>query len=777
MSANNLINHPDLQRFAKQLATWTESIIENGRTPFRRVDLYPRIQTEQGVLQPPLIFWINRQSMMAGGILLLPERNLTLELERGRSCAEALGLRHFVTWETDRIRTWQLDGTETNQHQEFLFGDVDHPDCFRQQLEKLLETLKLLAVIGLIPANQLSAHYLHNLFLTTLELSLPPLLNSYRSQRAQDLETTSEDAERQATEANRQLLLQLLALLWHQQLPSAILPEKLERAIEICLPQLPEALQRGLTWKIAEQPASMPHETTVCFHHLLLRLRQLAWDQSKPRALTTLQLVIDDWFPPQPLNCSAQICCYPPGPQLSTATGVLLSDSPSLLAAASLLEHLLEQPVRQQHFGNLLQFTPDTLPAGTIQAALTDIRIPGRGERSQYAAMLRTSWPNRRFKLATNTPLWLWETVHLLGLYRGKEVLSLILPGRTLLLAVDEPFWPLLLENYKIISLDWREKQTLALKLVRATNRDQPITINTASGQQQLTPAEGFQLLRSQLLLALQLPVSVYQMCAEQLIPTGEESLSAAALAGLHIYSHSTLGRQLWQLLGNAPLPLTAAERLAQAKEIGWPHPESGILEELAKAETAEQNQHNHSDKLLAERLQCPDILEMALPVAGKKKPLPTRETLPAKLLKEQLIQQLQAEGLPTFPEKYLYFLEQPQMVRYRFAPPLSRRNEFLGQCELVDAGGQILQIYGEDLAQALLLCSYLEKNEVELPADGQQVALLLSQYRQDLKAFHQHLNELCFQQIEDAKAARKLAKSTWSKLALPPLKWLESQP
>ena len=70
------MNQPELQQFAQQLATWTELIIENGRTPFRRVDLYPEIHTAQGILQPPLVFWINRQSMMAGGILLLPELNL-----------------------------------------------------------------------------------------------------------------------------------------------------------------------------------------------------------------------------------------------------------------------------------------------------------------------------------------------------------------------------------------------------------------------------------------------------------------------------------------------------------------------------------------------------------------------------------------------------------------------------------------------------------------------------------------------------------------------------
>ncbi len=772
-----MMNHPDLQQFAKQLATWTELVIENGRTPFRRVDLYPQIQTEQGVLQPPVIFWINRQSMMAGGILLLPEQDLPTELERGRCCAEALGLRHFVTWETDRVRIWQLDGKTINQHQEFPLGNLEHPDSFRLLLEELLEALKLLAVIGLIPPGQLSAHYLHNLLQTTLEISLPPLLNNYRSQRAQETETTSGDADRQATEANRQLLLQLLALLWYQQLPSAILPEKLERAIEISLPQLPKSLQQALCWKITASKMALPHETMVCFHHLLLRLQQLSWDQPKERALTALQRLIDGWFPAQTQNSNAQICFYPEAPRLAAETDTLLSDSPALLAAAGLLEQLQEQPLRQQYSGNLLQFTPETLPAGRIQATLTRKRIPGRTVQQQYAALLRTSWPNRRFRLVSTTPLWLWETIHLLGLYRGAEILTLILPSQALTLAVEEPFWPLLLKNYQICSIVRRSEQSCELNLLRGTDVEQPIRIETGDDQRQVVPTWEIPLLRSRILLALQLPTTLYQLYANQLIPSGEESLSVSAQSGLKIYAESLLGRQLWRLLCDTPSPAAATELFSRATQISWPHPEVGLLEELALTSGADEDQLGSGDKLLAKRLQCPEVLDLQRPPGSRKTRPQVAENLPGKLLRQQLIKQLQDEGLPTFPEKYLYFLEQPQMVRYQFVAPLIVQQELLGQYELLDAAGQSILVYGEELVQALLLCSELQKNEVELPEDRQQLTLLLDQYRQDLRQFHQHLHELCFQRVENSKAALKLAKKTWAALELPPLKWLEAQP
>ncbi len=188
------MNNTDLQKFARQLADWAELIITNGRTPFRKVTLYTPLQTEQGQLNPPLIFWINRQSMMAGGLILLPEKDLAAELERGRCCAEALALRHFVTWETDRVRIWQVDQQQIQQHREFLIDQLDRPESFRHLLNELLEALKLLTVLGMVPPGELSVHYLHNLFLATLEISFGPLLDYYRSQGALDNSLSNHDA-------------------------------------------------------------------------------------------------------------------------------------------------------------------------------------------------------------------------------------------------------------------------------------------------------------------------------------------------------------------------------------------------------------------------------------------------------------------------------------------------------------------------------------------------------------------------------------------------------
>ena len=767
---------PDRQQFARQLANWTEQVIENGRTPFRRVDLYPAIQTQQGVLQPPLVFWINRQSMMAGGILLLPEQDLSSDLLRGRDCAEALGLRHFVTWETDRIRVWQLQDGATRQHQEFLFPHGCSHDNFRQQLESLLETLKLLAVIGMAPPDQLSAHYLHNLLQTSLSMSLPPLQNSFRSQRAQEAGADNGDADLRATEANRQLLLKLLALLWYRQLPSAILPDKLERAIELSLPKLPESLQQALRWEPADSPASMPHETMVCCHHLLLRLQQLAWDQPQKRALTALELLIGSWFPPPSEVVPAQVRLYPESPQLAEETVNILSDSPTLLAATALLERIREQPVRQQHFGNLLQFSPETLPLGNIDAVLTRMQIPGREQRQQFTTTLRTSWPNRRLKLSANTPLWLWEAIHLLGLYQQTEPLQLTMPDLLLQLPADEPIWAFMLEHYQVLSATRLPENRLKLGLKRGSAPGQLVQIHTLHQEGQFAAAAEPHQLRCQLILSLRLSEALYQLCTEKLVQSGVEALSETAISGLKTYSSSALGQHLWHLLCKGSQPDSDAEFSEQATGACWLQPETSILEQLALLSRTEQQHAGAVDKRLSELLQCPAIEHLESSATPTSKSTAGASNLPGVQLRKQLIRQLENEGLPTFPEKYLYFLEQPVMTSYSMTPPLRIQSELLGQCELIDAAGKIIQVYGEETVEALRLSSDLNKTSIDLPQDRQQVAQLLNHYREDLIEFQRHLNELCFSQVQNSTAARKLARKTWSELDLPPLKWLEKK-
>jgi hypothetical protein len=345
-----------LEQFALQLKNWAQDIIDHGRTPFRRVDCLPAIVTEAGVVRPPLIFWINRQSMMAGGIVLLPEKNLAEELERGRHCTEALGLGHFVTWETEQVRLWRISDGNISEEKRFPLPGTDHPDFFRHLLRDLIDALKIPAVTGAIPRGQLSHHYFHNLFNIAEELALPALTDAFRSQRAEEFEGIAFDVDQRALEANRLFLLQLLTALRFGLLPDILLPEDLGEVITTALERAPEPFNTSLVYRWDAAPLSLPNETAVCYHHLLLRLQQLCWTTPTQRMEQSLRNLLDLWYP-ESGNCpmeEANILVYPRTPAVSPNLRAVLSDSPLLLAGTAITRELASLPLPTFYYDSLM---------------------------------------------------------------------------------------------------------------------------------------------------------------------------------------------------------------------------------------------------------------------------------------------------------------------------------------------------------------------------------------------------------------------------------------
>ncbi|NOY13164.1 MAG: hypothetical protein GXP51_05620, partial [Deltaproteobacteria bacterium] len=682
------------------------------------------------------------------------------------------GLKHFVTWESKQVRIWQCESDGPHQHQQFNLEQADHPDGFRHLLGELLETLKLLAVVGLVPANELSPCYLHNLFQITLDLALPPLVNSYRSQRATEELSRSADADQLAYEADRLLLLQLLGLLWHQQLQSAILPEKFELAVQFSLPQLPEPLRAALSLSVTAAPPPLPHEAAVCFHHLQLRLRQLAWRQPEQRAIAGIQQLIAGWYPTQraPLP-QADVLLYPQYPALCTTAQLILSDSPALLAAIGLQQDLLRQPPQELVLGNLFQLELNDRTDLSINGVLTHQRLLSTTERHQFATLLRTSWPNRRFRIGGDKPLWFWELIHLLGLAKNQQKLQLTLPRAALQSSPAEAFWPLLQENYSVQQVTPLEDELISLQLIPATRQEVPTNVVLAEETRPLPYTTELLLFRNQLLLALYLPAEIYRLLDDKLLWTDKEPLDKQAGAGMQIYMQSSLWQLFEQILGP---PLPAAENATFEARGAWPRPDNLHLREINRASRAVGNEQQvDADRLLATLLQIPAIDCLEVPENKRKQTTPTRVS--DKKLQQELVQQLLKEGIPTFPEQYLYFLEQPDMATYRLTPPLTVKRELLGEIELEDAAGQTLLVYGEELANALLLCSALGKTKVDLPLDRQQLALLQQHYWQDMSQLYKQLSSHCHSLLQNPKDAGKLTSKVWKKLKLPKLPKLPS--
>ncbi len=766
-----------LQQFAQQLAIWTEAIIEHGRTPFRRVDTYPKIDTELGTISPPVVFWINRQSMMAGGVLFLPENNLKDELARGTNCAKALGLNHFITWETDKVRIWQCANSTPSVQQEFILTYPDQPETFRFLLEDLLEALKLFAVIGATPANKLPTCYFNNLFRLTLQQTLPPLISAYRSQRSEAETPSRENADICAKEANRLILLRLLALTSFGLLPDTILPENLEQTIKTALLGLPEYIQQPLLRPTIIKPPELPLKTAVRLHHLLLRLHQLGWGETDKHAAATIKRLINSWYPPiapeekTELTAHLPIQLYPQIPPQTPTTIMVLSGSASFLATTAMLTAASSPHRSQLIFGNIFQFDQDSIPNQSIYARLLNFSGIPNATRHEYSARLRSAWPNRNLKIKTGQPFWRWELIHLIGICHKNQEITLDVPVDLIKSPSNHQAWEMLQERLAIKQIKKLDSNTIKLELVHSPNSGEKIPVKLATELRHISPSTCENCLRSQILLTLTLPSNIYSLLNSEINWFPDETLDSEHLAGLAMYQQSHLYKYLHVFLHQQEYIKKGDETIITNDEwLPIPHPEPLLLKELAN--NSALTNHVTVDDLLAQLLGNPSVATIVPPDLPKTARVNTATKLHSKKIREDIAQQLNTHGIPNFPDQYLYFLEHPKIIHYSITPPLTIKSSLLGQFELTDDSGQLLSGYGDELEQSLLLCSQLNKTTFELPSDRQQLEQLLSLYKKDLQILYHHLNDLCYRQLQDPKVAQKLIKRIWSQFNLPAKSW-----
>ncbi len=767
--------NPHLQQFTRQLAAWTQEIILRGRTPFRRVDAYPTIQTDQGTLQIPLIFWINRQSLMAGGLILLPEDNLDQELERGRIAAETLGLQHFVTWERNQVRIWLSDGNGTREQQSFVLENPDHPETFHFILDDLLDALKLTAVQGMIPAADLSPSYFNNLFHITLEQTLPVLTDAYRSHRTENLHQHI-DIDYCADEENRLTLLRLLSLLWFEKMPASLLPEKLEAEFRHALRFLPGELARPLSLHALAAAPPLPLEAAVAFHHLLLRLRQLSWGADKFRSGQSLLKLARSWFPAQAgATATAAVYIHPTGIPFAQRPQLLLSTSPALIGMAAILQYLEGQTDLPFVYGNTLELDRLPLSTTTITARLIDRHGIPAAARNEIGSRLRFAWPHRRFKIRTGDPVWKWEFIHLLGLTRNDQELTIEIPREGLNSPVRDPIWQLLQDSFCLHEIR-PEQQRVALRLSRRSQAGQAGIIHHPEGRREIVLGNHAETDRNRLLLALELPSVLYRLIDRELTwPTADQAADETSdIFGVYRSS------RLYQLFRAIILPRSltnppAAEKGPGTERLFIPYPDMLLPDPARSEQQGGSPGQNEIDRLLAERLLCPELTDIVLPET--QKPSHNRETKieAKKSLQDTVIQEATAIGLPNFPEQYFYFLAKPILKVYRWSPPLVSKSQILGHFVLEDAAGAIIEGEGDELKQALLLLSQGGESTVELPEDREQLTTLLNLYQKDLRRLYKQLKTICFTQLEDAREAKKALKKAWRKLNLPEPGWFKN--
>ncbi len=764
--------------FSQQLAHWARQTIAEGRSPFRRVDLDQPLLAPAGELRPPLVFWINRESFMAGGVVLLPDKDSPETAAMGRACAEALGLRHFVTWAAREITFWEIRGEAILTYKDIPLDSSD-PAGFQRALRLLMEELKPLSVLGTLPPAQLSAFYLANLWHSALQASMEPLTEEYRAALGEHPLEQEESPEILAYNKGAMTLLRLLALTCLDQLPSSVQPENLDVAMQFALDTLPDSLKKPLQQGPRELP--LPTSTAVRFHHLFRRLSQLDIGSDRQRLNRALEIFVDGEAPrlgaascdSPAIRCrTATLLLHPARPAVVEPSGSLMEiASPPLLALLALLRETLGLPPARQQASDVFSLAPATPPI-LIHGSLSDGSTPSKNQRQTFATYLRTSWPLRRFALDPKTPRWSWELLHLLGLAADQADIELTIPADWLTARYAEPLVNLLQEEFTLNRLSLRDNGRLTVLLSKDRRPDQATLLEGKAGARQIGWQELCEGHRSMLPLALKLDESTYSLVeAGRLAVPVAEDWPVEMEREIFLFSRSSLGRLLWDIVsGGQPLP-PGKHIEEQFRRQGVPLPGLVVLDNLGLLGWSEDKPLPSTSVLDEEigRWLGKDVA--AAETAPKTRiQVGRHQTGPPTLeLQEQICAEVFADGLPRFPEQYLYQHYRPQLTSYRFTPPLAISGDFFGLFTLLDADGQTLEVEGEETARALLLVAAAGRTEAALPTDRQLAMAILEQYLRDLRKLRQALVRQTHVRIANTGTAAHMTEKIWNQQPLPP--------
>ncbi len=423
-----------LAQFRRRLHDWLQLRLAGGQLPFRRVEEAPQWLRSGAGTAPDLVLWINRDSLLAGAMLLIPARVEPAVLEEGVGLAGSVGLCQFTTWGPHSVDIWEVVDGQPRQVRSWEIPAAGRAgtEAFTAVFEQLLQAMKNLAVPAMLPAEQLPPHYFVNLCRLVLRDIEPALLEAARvaARPGQPDACTL----RQARGKGWLSLWRLLALLRHERLPRGIDPERLERTFGYALAELPPALFRQQF--LADDEPPLPESAAIRLHHLAGRLSQLGWSRDAPRARLTLErllaetardCLVDTTPPSFPLRAGDLLVNHLP-PELPAGT-MLVAPRPCLAGLALTAEatgcHLPEWLAHD------LSRCPTEARPERIVAFLHDAQpFPAHRRRDMLAA-LRHPWPYRRFPLSAS-PAWVWEALYLGGIVDVEGVLQITLP----------PGWP-----------------------------------------------------------------------------------------------------------------------------------------------------------------------------------------------------------------------------------------------------------------------------------------------------------------------------------------------
>lgn len=771
------MNEETLRTLSQQLAAWAQTAIDEGNYPFRKVELFPLLLTDSGELTPPLVFWINRDSFMAGAVVFFPDYDPQGTFAPGVSCAAALGLDRFVTWGRNEIVCWKVVKEQETPFRTLpaLPATADSPAAYRNLLLQLLGELKLVSVISQLPAEHLSPYYFANLFRMTVDGTLSGLRDQFRRERVGQPPPGNLAPDAAALQKAVSSLLRLVALVGFDALPAAVQPEGLEHASRYALETLPRELHPILTFSEVELP--LTKDAAIRFHHLLRRLTQLRLPNNLTRVAKALELLLGCYsrqlggveFPDDNLLSGPGTLLINPPVPIALEVPFYECAPPPLLAFFSLIRVFNRMPAASQQFTAPLLIGADVRPR-SIYGFLGDKRIPPLREHVLLASRLRTSWPGRRWGLPPGTPHWAWDLLHLLGLAETGATIDLTTPGRWLTSPFAATLFEVFCAHYTFLQVHLSNSAELRMQLKKSSSNQSSILLVTPYGKRFLPYSRLRQAPGSALALALALPPALFPLLAEGRLQPVEGELSSAQSAGADLFTASTLGQLLTTILSDQGATTVPTGPLFDPRS--YPLPDQELLELLASALPEGIPPERELIDLEVNRwfpqpllsLTSPPKAEVSQPAARWPK-----GSNPTRALEKMLVQSVFSDGIPLFPDHYLFNYLNPETFSIDLPAPLSFAETFFDRATLIDASGHRVEVEGLATARAIILCSHGHKLQVELPIDQTIMRAIVERYLADLRRLHLKLRQLAHQHLGSARQADNLAARIWKQLQLPP--------
>ncbi len=773
LSLTWIMDQTFLEQFRQQLATWIETRLSEHRLPFQRLDLCPRVITEQGRLVPDIVLWINRDSQLAGSVILLPEVVDDRTCREGAALASALGLGHFTLWAAHEVTIWDASNSPALLKTLPLSSSkLISPSDFHQTLDELLDYLKNIVVTSAPATADFSAHYFANLCLRNLQDLAPGLSESVRvtaGQTAADLWVEHAPLEKAWLS-----LWRLLYLLRHHRLPPGLQPERLESTIRYALDDLTQGQPSWLEIQESEPP--LPESAAIRLHHLSSRLKQLGWPRDEDQAQKLFELLLSEaanrfklTTPALPWDVtSAQLWvnCRPPE---QTFPCSLVAPRPFLAGWSFNTERHTQSD--NSHHAETLQALPQGTTYNKAVALLDDKRLPPRADRDYRLMNLRQVWPTRRFDLPRDTPAWLWDALHLIG--ASMDDLSLLLPRGWHCAPGIDILWPQLTQRYRLTEVATVNPSHQALRLTATAGENSHILLHRNEEAMEVPTTILPQQFPDLIHLWLQADSEVLQLLHDRrltCINTDEPEHDEKLAWGIFLFYNTSLGKYLRHFCGEQGNQHDANKVASWVVTKGLPLPNEMIIADLSLLGSREDGVVPSTEVLDREfnSIFGPvPVLPQELDQAEAGAPTARRKSRGSAA---QIAATVFVDGIPLFPEHYLMNHYRPTLCSYELCGPLLIIENFFDRV-LLQADGQkfVLEVSGEVIADALILASYTEATQVSLPQDDSITESLTRSYRTDLNRLWDNLTRECRRAEPRRQVAINLARKIWRQRGLPP--------